>query len=87
MDLLKELASVLAAGVMVVSGALKEAAPQHDADGLLFLVNRQYMISDAFEPADLREAQVPGRCARCGTKRQPLWRRCMPRAWKKRENS
>ena len=60
MDLLKELASVLAAGVMVVSGALKEAAPQHDADGLLFLVNRQYMISDAFEPADLREAQVPG---------------------------
>ena len=60
MDLLKELASVLAAGVMVVSGALKEAAPQHDADGLLFLVNRQYMISDAFEPTDLREAQVPG---------------------------
>ena len=60
MDLLKELASVLAAGVMVVSGALKEAAPQHDADGLLFLVNRQYMISDAFEHADLREAQVPG---------------------------
>ncbi len=60
MELLKELASVLAAGVMVVSGALKEAAPQHNADGLLFLVNRQFMISDAFEPADLREAQVPG---------------------------
>ena len=56
MDLLKELASVLAAGVMVVSGALKEAAPQHNADGLLFLVNRQYMISDAVSVAHRNNA-------------------------------
>ena len=60
MDLLGKLASILAAGSMIMSGALDEAAPQHDADGLLFLVNRQYRISDAFTPDDLTEAQVPG---------------------------
>ena len=60
MDLLGKLVSVLAAGTMILSGTLEEAAPQHDADGLLFLVNRQYMVSDAFEPSDLVEAQVPG---------------------------
>ncbi len=60
MDLLGKLVSVLAAGSMILSGALDEAAPQHDADGLLFLVNRQYMVSDAFVPPDLAEAQVPG---------------------------
>ena len=60
MDLLGKLASILAAGSMILSGALDEAAPQHDADGLLFLVNRQYRISDAFTPEDLTEAQVPG---------------------------
>ena len=60
MDLLGKLASILAAGSMLLSGALDEAAPQHDADGLLFLVNRQYRISDAFTPEDLTAAQVPG---------------------------
>ena len=60
MDLLGKLVSVLAAGTMILSGTLEEAAPQHDANGLLFLVNRQYMVSDAFEPSDLVEAQVPG---------------------------
>ena len=60
MDLWTGLVSVLAAGSLLLSGTLEEAAPQHDADGLLFLVNRQYMVSDAFEPADLVEAQVPG---------------------------
>ena len=60
MDLLGKLASILAAGSMILSGTLDEAAPQHDADGLLFLVNRQYRISDAFTPDDLTEAQVPG---------------------------
>ena len=60
MDLLGKLASILAAGSMILSGALDEAAPQHDADGLLFLVNRQYRISDASTPDDLTEAQVPG---------------------------
>ncbi len=60
MDVLTGLVSVLAAGSMLISGALEEAAPQHDADGLLFLVNREYRVSDAFEPADLTEAEVPG---------------------------
>ena len=60
MDLFGKLVSVLAAGSMILSGALDEAAPQHDADGLLFLVTRQYRVSDAFAPEDLSEAQVPG---------------------------
>ena len=60
MDLLGKLVSVLAAGTMILSGTLEEAAPQHNAEGPLFLVNRQYMVSDAFEPSDLVEAQVPG---------------------------
>ena len=60
MDMLTKIVSVLAAGSMMLSGALEEAAPQHDADGTLFLVNRQYMVSAAYEPAELVEAQVPG---------------------------
>ena len=45
---------------MMLTGALEEAAPQHNINGTLFLVNRQYRISDAYEPADLVEAQVTG---------------------------
>ena len=45
---------------MMFTGALEEAAPQHNINGTLFLVNRQYRISDAYEPADLVEAQVTG---------------------------
>ncbi len=60
MDLLTKLAAVAAAAAMMLSGTLKEAAPQHDADGTLFLVNRQQMVSPAFVPKGLREAQVPG---------------------------
>lgn len=52
--------SLLAAGSMMFTGALEEAAPQHNINGTLFLVNRQYRISDAYEPADLVEAQVTG---------------------------
>ena len=60
MSVLTKLLALLTAGTMLVSGAIYEAAPQNDADGLLFLVNRQYRISDAFTPDDLTEAQVPG---------------------------
>ena len=60
MELWTKLVSILAAGTMVLGGALEEAAPQHDANGTLFLVNRQYMVTDAYEPAELVEAQVPG---------------------------
>lgn len=59
MEILTKILSVAAAGAMVFSAALEEAAPQHDAKGTLFLVNRHYTVSDAYEP-ELREAQVYG---------------------------
>lgn len=61
MDLLTKMLSLAAAGSMLVSGALNRAAPQHDPSGNLFLVNRQEMVSEAYEPAELQEAKVPGR--------------------------
>lgn len=36
--------------MMLLSGALEEAAPQNDIDGLLFLANRQWTLHEAFEP-------------------------------------
>ena len=59
-----KLISLIAAGSMAVSGALNAAAPQHDADGLLFLVNRQYMVSSAYTPGDLEMSDVPGQVRR-----------------------
>ena len=56
--------SLLAAGSMMVSGTLNAAAPQHDADGLLFLVNRQYTVSSAYTPPDLEMSDVPGQVRR-----------------------
>ena len=64
MSSLTKLLSLLAAGSMAVSGALDAAAPQHDADGLLFLVNRQYTVSVAYEPDDLEMSDVPGQVRR-----------------------
>ena len=60
MDIVTRLASILLAGGMVLSGTIEDAAPQHDPKGTLFLVNRQYTVSDGYEPAELTEAQVPG---------------------------
>ena len=60
MDLLTSILSLAAAGSMMLSGALKEAAPQHDMDSTLALVNRQETVSDVYEPSELTEAQVPG---------------------------
>ena len=48
MPVLSKLLSLLAAGTMLVSGTIYEAAPQNDADGLLFLVNRQYTLSAGY---------------------------------------
>ena len=56
--------SLLAAGSMLVSSTLNTAAPQHDADGLLFLVNRQYTVSSVYTPADLTMSDVPGQVRR-----------------------
>ena len=49
---------------MMVSGALYTAAPQHDPDGLLFLVNRQYTVTSAYVPGDLEMSDVPGQVRR-----------------------
>ncbi len=56
--------SLLAAASMMVSNAVYTAAPQHDPDGLLFLVNRQYTVSAVFEPAELEMSDVPGQVRR-----------------------
>ncbi len=61
MGLLEKMLSLLAAGTMVLSGALDEAAPQHNADGTLFLLNREYRVSDAYQPEDLVLTDVLGR--------------------------
>ena len=53
------LASLLTAGTMLISGSLDAAAPQNNDEGLLFLVNRQWMVSQYYSPV-LRKAEVPG---------------------------
>ena len=53
------LVSLAAAGALLVTGALQTAAPQNDADSDLFLVNRQWRISESYEP-ELTTADVPG---------------------------
>ena len=60
MSLLSQLVSLGAAGMMLLSVPLDTAAPQNNAKGTLFLANRQWMVTEAYEPANLREAQVPG---------------------------
>ena len=60
MSLLSSLASLGAAGMMLLSVPLDTMAPQNDAQGILFLVNRQWTVSESYEPADLRQAEVPG---------------------------
>ena len=60
MSLLTTLASLGAAGMMLLTVPLDTAAPQNDADGTLFLVNRQWTVTEAYEPSGLRQAQVPG---------------------------
>ncbi len=64
MTSIAKMLSLLAAASMAVSGAMNAAAPQHDPDGLLFLVNRQHMVSMAFEPDDLEMSDVPGQVRR-----------------------
>ena len=60
MDVLTKVVSLMAAGSMLLGGALEEMAPHQNVHGLLFLVNREYMVSDAYEPDELVEAQVYG---------------------------
>ena len=60
MSVLEKVLSLAAAGTMLVSGAINKGAPQNDAGGNLFLVNRQWMVSDTYEPAELDMSDVPG---------------------------
>ncbi len=60
MSLLSSLASLGAAGMMLLTVPLDTAAPQNDAQGTMFLVNRQWTVTESYEPADLRQAEVPG---------------------------
>jgi len=64
MSLLTDLASLAAAGILMVSGTLEAAAPQHNASGDLFLVNRQWMVTEHYIPKALIQAQVPGQVRR-----------------------
>ncbi len=64
MSLARSLLSLLTAGSMLLSAPLKTAAPQHDADGLLFLCNREFNVSAYYVPPDLRQAEVPGQVRR-----------------------
>lgn len=53
------LASLLAAATMLVSNSANMAAPQNDFSGDLFLVNRQWRVSEYYVPV-LREVKVTG---------------------------
>ena len=64
MPTLSRLLTLMTSATMMVSGAIYSAAPQHDPDGLLFLVNRQYTVSEAYEPGDLSMSDVPGQVRR-----------------------
>ena len=61
--LLQEILSLVTAGMMLVTTPLDTVAPHNDAEGLLFLANRQWRVSKLYRP-ELREAQVPGQVRR-----------------------
>lgn len=60
MAMLEQLLSLAAAGTMMISSALYDAAPQNDINGLLFLQNRQWRAGSAYIP-EVREAQLTGK--------------------------
>ena len=63
-SILTTLLSLAAAGTMMVSAPIDAAAPQHDIDGNLFLINRQWRVHKQFVPENMREANVPGQVRR-----------------------
>ena len=54
------LLSLAAAGTMMVSAPLDAAAPQHDIDGTMFLINRDWRVSRYYIPERMRQAEVQG---------------------------
>lgn len=59
-SLLEQLLSLAAAGTVMVSSALYDAAPQNDINGLLFLQNRQWRAGSAYVP-EVRAADLTGK--------------------------
>ena len=57
--LLGQLLSLAAAGSMMISSSLTAAAPHNDVNGLLFLQNRQWRVSESYAPETV-VADVPG---------------------------
>ena len=64
MPTMTRLLTLLTSATMMVSGALYSVAPHQNPNGLLFLVNRQYTLSEAYEPGDLEMSDVPGQVRR-----------------------
>ena len=60
MSVISRILALAAAGSMLLSDTLMEAAPHNDPAGTLFLVNRQWMVSEAYEPVELDMSDVPG---------------------------
>ena len=56
---LRRILSLLIAMVSLASNAMLTAAPQNDADGLLFLANREWTLNEFYEP-EVTEAHVKG---------------------------
>ena len=59
-SLVNTLISLAAAGTMMLSAPLNQAAPQHDVEGTLFLVNRQWRVNQYYVPEHMRQAEVTG---------------------------
>lgn len=49
-SVLQGVASILTAAEMIFSQTIDTAAPQNDLDGTLFLVNRQWRVSQRYVP-------------------------------------
>ena len=63
MSLLSQLASLACAGAMMVSGGVNDVCPQNDVNDPLFLVNREWRISEYYVPT-VEAADVPGQLKR-----------------------
>nr|MBR4280302.1 M15 family metallopeptidase [Clostridia bacterium] len=59
-NLLEQLLSLAAAGTMMVSSALYDAAPQNDINGTLFLQNRQWRAGRGYIP-EVRVTDMKGK--------------------------
>lgn len=57
--LMEQILALAAAGTVMISSSLTAAAPHNDINGLLFLQNRQWRVSEYYEPVT-EKAAVPG---------------------------